>query len=65
MVREYNISEKNPRSKRMNLKGTSCNVGKVRGMYILDLAILGDGFSVLLASFVARNKQNDITEQLN
>ena len=42
----------------------ACNVGKENGMYILVLAILGGGFSVLLAGLVAGKKQNDIAEQL-
>ena len=42
----------------------ACDVGKGNGLWILILAILGGGFSVILGGLVGGKTKGDMAEQL-
>ena len=46
------------------MEEAACNVGKGNGLWILILAILGGGFSVILGGLVAGKTKGDMTNQL-
>ena len=46
------------------MNDAACNVGAGNGIWILVLAILGGGFSVILAGLVAGKTKADMAEQL-
>ena len=48
----------------MAMNDSACNVGAGNGIWILVLAILGGGFSVILAGLVAGKTKTDMAEQL-
>ena len=48
----------------MGMNDSACNVGAGNGIWILVLAILGGGFSVILAGLVAGKTKTDMAEQL-
>ena len=48
----------------MPMADAACNVGPGNGMYILVLAILCGGFSVILGGLIAGKQKNDMAEPL-
>ena len=46
------------------MNDAACNVGAGNGIWILVLAILGGGFSVILAGLVAGKTKADMAERL-